>query len=122
VAAATTTIPSPRTLVMIEHAHGRATAPEPGATAFGARNHAFDLVILSLWSGAEEDAAQIDWTRNTFRSLQPWTAGSVYVNALSSDETGRTAEAYGANYARLREVKARFDPGNRFRRNQNIQP
>lgn len=121
-AAATAAVSSPRSLVMIEHAHGRATAPAPDATAFAARNHAFDLVILSLWSDPNEDALHTEWTRNTYKAMQPWAAGSVYVNALGEDESGRTAEAYGPNFARLRQVKARFDPDNRFRRNQNIQP
>lgn len=121
-AAATATTSSPRSLIMIEHAHGRATAPAPDATAFGARNHAFDMVILSLWSDAAEDQTHIAYTRDTYRAMQPWTAGSVYVNALAEDEAERTPEAYGPNYARLRRVKAQYDPANRFRRNQNIKP
>lgn len=121
-AAATAATSSPRSLVMIEHAHGRATAPAPDATAFGSRSHAFDLVILSLWSDPAEDQTHIDWTRDTFRTMQPWAAGSVYVNALSEDEAERTPEAYGPNHSRLRRVKAQYDPGNRFRHNQNIKP
>ena len=54
--------------------------------------------------------------------MQSWSAGSVYVNALSDDDGSRVPEAYGRNYARLCEVKAKYDPGNRFRRNQNIRP
>jgi FAD/FMN-containing dehydrogenase len=54
--------------------------------------------------------------------MQPWSAAAVYVNALGADDGGRVAEAYGGNYARLAEVKAKYDPANRFRRNQNIPP
>ena len=53
--------------------------------------------------------------------MQPWSAAQVYVNALADDDSGRV-EAYGGNYARLAEVKAKYDPGNRFRRNHNIRP
>jgi hypothetical protein len=54
--------------------------------------------------------------------MKPSSAGSVYVNALSVDEEGRLREAYGANYGRLSEVKAKYDPSNVFRVNHNIRP
>jgi len=51
-----------------------------------------------------------------------WAEGTVYVNALDQDDTARIAEAYGPNFDRLRAIKAKYDPENRFRRNQNILP
>ena len=46
--------------------------------------------------------------------------GSVYVNFMPADETARVQGAFGANYARLAEIKRRYDPQNLFRLNQNI--
>jgi FAD/FMN-containing dehydrogenase len=112
--------PSPRTIMLLEHAHGAAARVSSTATAFPSRGHAFDLVVLSLWENATDDARQITWTRSFYEAMQPWSAHLAYVNALSEDDTGRVAEAYGGNYARLREAKAKYDPDNRFRRNQNI--
>ena len=114
--------PSPRTFAIIEHTHGAAARSAPDATAFPIREHQFDLVLLSLWENASEDAAQMAWTRGFYDAMQPWSASLVYVNALSEDDRGRVAEAYGPNYRRLAEVKAKYDPDNRFRRNQNIPP
>ena len=54
--------------------------------------------------------------------MQPWSAHRVYMNILGADEGDRIAEAYGSNYARLAEVKRKFDPLNVFRVNQNIAP
>jgi FAD/FMN-containing dehydrogenase len=113
---------SPRTMVKLEHAHGAATRVAPNATAFPARSHAFDLVVLSLWDDAEDDARNVAWTRDFYSAMQPWSAGLVYVNALADDDGARVRQAFGDNYDRLARVKAKYDPANRFRRNQNIVP
>ncbi len=45
----------------------------------------------------------------------------AYVNFLGFDGEARIRDAYpGATWDRLRKVKARYDPTNLFRRNQNI--
>lgn len=113
---------SPRSIAVLEHTHGAVSRVPPDATAFPTRRDPFDLVLISLWTDAEEDARHIGWTREFHSAMQPWSAGSVYVNALDQDDSARIPEAYGANYTRLCAVKAAYDPDNRFRRNQNIQP
>jgi FAD/FMN-containing dehydrogenase len=113
---------SRRTIVKLEHAHGAVTRVAPDATAFPAREHAFNLVVLSLWDDVRHDAQNVAWTRDFYAAMLPWSAAMVYVNALSDDESGRVCEAYGDNYARLRHVKTMYDPANRFRRNHNIAP
>ena len=114
--------PSPRSLAILEHAHGAVSRVQPNATAFPTRSDGFDLVLISLWADAAEDPHHIEWTRAFHSAMQAWSAGSVYVNTLDQDDGARVPEAYGQNYARLSAVKAAYDPGNRFRRNQNIQP
>jgi len=53
--------------------------------------------------------------------MKPAIGEGVYVNYLGGDETEqRVRGAYGGNYARLQEVKAKYDPENFFRMNQNI--
>lgn len=116
------TASSPRSLAILEHAHGAVGRVPVNATAFPTRTAPYDLVVIGAWTEAAEDARHIDWTRRFFASMDDWAEGTVYVNALDQDDTGRIAEAYGPNYARLRDVKAKYDPENRFRRNQNILP
>jgi FAD/FMN-containing dehydrogenase len=113
---------SKRTVVKLVHAHGAATRVAPDATAFPARDAAFNLVVLSLWDDAKDDARNVAWTREFHGAMQPWSAGLVYVNALASDDAARVRDAYGGNYDQLARVKARYDPANRFRRNHNIVP
>jgi len=114
--------PSPHSLAILENAHGAVMRVGPEETAFGMRREPFDLVLISLWKDAASDAKQIDWTRRFHAAMLPWGAGSVYVNSLDQDDAARVPEAYGRNYARLQEIKAKYDPANRFRRNQNIAP
>jgi len=113
---------SPRTVVKLEHVHGAAARVAPDATAFPARRHAFNFVVLSLWDEAKDDARNVAWTRAFAGAMQPWSARLVYVNTLGDDEGDRVRDAYGENYARLAQVKATYDPANRFRRNHNILP
>ena len=92
------------------------------ATAFPTRTAPFDLVLISVWNNREEDTRHIQWTREFHSAMQPWSAGSVYLNSLDQDDAARIPEAYGLNYTRLCAVKAIYDPDNRFRCNQNIRP
>jgi Berberine and berberine like len=52
----------------------------------------------------------------------PPATGGVYVNFMPEDETERVPAAYGSSYVRLTALKAKYDPGNLFRLNQNVQP
>jgi FAD/FMN-containing dehydrogenase len=65
----------------------------------------------------------VAWARAFFDALAPEASGGVYVNFMPADETPRIGEgAYGPNYARLARLKAKYDPANLFRLNQNIAP
>jgi FAD/FMN-containing dehydrogenase len=98
-----------------------AKVPE-GATAFPQRSSHFTMNVHTRWSDPSRDADCIAWARRLSERVAPHDAGSVYVNFLTEEETGRLGGAYGDNLSRLREVKARRDPDNFFRLNHNIAP
>jgi hypothetical protein len=75
-------------------------------------------VKISLKAGP----AILDWAEGFFAAMQPFNAGEVYVNSLDQGGGHRVREAYGINYDRLVALKAKFDPTNFFRSNQNIPP
>ncbi|WP_296947635.1 FAD-binding oxidoreductase [uncultured Massilia sp.] len=101
---------------------GRANAPAPDATAYPHRDILFAMNVHGRWTEAADDARCMAWAREFFAAAAPHAAGSVYVNFLTQDEQARTGAAYGANHARLAQVKRRYDPDNLFRFNHNIAP
>ena len=114
--------PSTLSAVIVEHCHGAITRVPADATAFGLRGNPYHLEILGFWNSPDEDEADQDWVEGFFAAMQPFSAGEVYVNSLDQGEGHRVREAYGINYDRLVALKAKFDPTNFFRCNQNIPP
>ena len=47
----------------------------------------------------------IQWTRDFFNRVEPFTTGGVYVNHLDAEEADRIQGAYGNNYQRLLAFK-----------------
>lgn len=92
------------------------------ATAFPHRNARFTIGISSGWTDPQEDEQVIAWTRDFHDAVAPHSTGGVYANYMDFDEDERVGAAYGGNFARLRELKAKYDPDNLFRMNQNIRP
>jgi FAD/FMN-containing dehydrogenase len=67
----------------------------------------------------------IAWTRDYWSALHPHSAGGAYVNMMMDAEDegrDRVRASYGSNYDRLAKIKAKYDPDNLFRVNQNIKP
>ena len=115
--------PSPMSALLLEHFHGQVARVAPDATAFAHRVNGFNILILGQWQNPSETAACTAWVRATYDALRPFMASGRYVNYLADDEAGDPVRAaYGANYPRLQAVKAKYDPENVFRLNQNIQP
>jgi len=116
--------PSPMSQIVLEHFHGRASRIGVTETACAMRLDGFNAVIVSQWQDPSETERGIKWCRDTFAALQPYFGATRYVNYLADDESGDSAAAaaYGPNYARLREIKSKYDPENFFRTNINIKP
>jgi FAD/FMN-containing dehydrogenase len=92
------------------------------ATAYPHRNANFVMNVHTRWREKADEKRSIDWARKLFKDASPFATGGVYVNFMPEDEIDRVSSAYGANYARLAALKAKYDPGNLFRLNQNVQP
>ena len=114
--------PSPYTRIGLQQMHGAAARVPAAETAFGHRHDQWDCIMLSQWDSPADDERNIRWARELYVAMEPYLERAVYVNSLGNDEPDRVRTAYGANYERLAAIKAKYDPGNFFRWNQNVAP
>ncbi len=90
-------------------------------SAVGNRDADFVLNITASWEKPEDDVANVEWAREAWRDMRRFSTGGTYINFLTQEEVGdRIQAAYGDNYARLVEIKSKWDPENLFRMNKNI--
>jgi len=116
-------LPSPECELFIAQLGGAINRVGPGATAYPHRDIQFVINIHTRWGEVSQDHRCIGWARGLFNQLAPHATGGVYVNFMPEDEAQRVSRgAYGGNYQRLAQLKARYDPTNLFRRNRNIVP
>jgi FAD/FMN-containing dehydrogenase len=114
--------PSALCALVIEDFHGEVTRVAPTATAYPHRAPGHNLLLISQWTDPTDSDACIAWARTTFEALAPHLASRAYTNYLPADDHDRVRHAYGVNYERLVQLKRRYDPGNLFHLNQNIDP
>jgi len=101
---------------------GGAMARVPaGATAFAHRSSRIMVNIAAFWEGDDRPQREA-WVDEFMRAIDQGDHGA-YVNFVGDEGEGRVRDAYpGATYERLARIKARYDPRNLFRLNQNIPP
>ena len=91
-------------------------------TAWSYRDAVWSEVIV----GVDSDPANRDlitkWARSYYDAVHPFGAGGAYVNFMMDEGDDRVRATYSGNYQRLAEIKAKYDPDNFFRVNQNIKP
>jgi len=117
--------PSPLTLVVTFQMGGAINNVGPTDTAYAERTAPWMSSIDGNWENRADNEANITWVRESFRQIAPWSTGTTYTNFTGQADEAAAASAdtaYGANLARLRRIKAQYDPQNIFRLNPNIAP
>ena len=114
---------SPHSALILFQIAGALNRLEEGHSPAGNRDARYVLNITSAWEKAEDDPANVAWTRAAWEDMKGFSTGGNYVNFLTEDETpDRVAAALGKSMGRLAEVKAKWDPTNMFRTNRNVKP
>jgi FAD/FMN-containing dehydrogenase len=117
--------PDGLSVILFEAIRGAARREPPAGTAFAQRAATWNASALAIWDDPDTDDAHIGWARDTADRLGIASlTGAGYANYAPVDETTeRVRLAFGTErFARLAEIKRRYDPDNRFRFNLNIAP
>ena len=114
---------SPLTQILLIPGGGAIARVDEDATAFGQRNAPWNVHFLSLWPDPADTEVNIAYTRAIATAMKPWTTGRAYLNFIGDEGQERVESSFGPEkYARLQALKAKWDPTNLFRHNQNIPP
>jgi FAD/FMN-containing dehydrogenase len=107
---------SPFSGIIIHDFRGAATRIPLAATAFGLRSEHYLIEIIAAWEHTAEDDGENhrEWARTLSENLAPHALPGGYPNMLGPNDHQQTAHAYGANAARLQQLKRRFDPDSVF--------
>jgi FAD/FMN-containing dehydrogenase len=103
--------------------NGAANRVGNSETAWSYRKSTWAEVIVGVDPDPKNKDRIIEWARRYWEALHPHSAGGAYVNFMMEEEGDERIRAtYRENYERLAAVKAKYDPANLFRVNQNIKP
>ena len=92
------------------------------ATAFAHRKSRIMANVAAFYDGPEDRPRREEWV-NEFADAIRQSDEGAYVGFLADEGEGRVRAAYpGQTWERLRAIKAKYDPDNVFRMNQNIPP
>lgn len=92
------------------------------ATAFAHREAPILGIVVSFVDEPEDRPRREAWARDFASAIDQGLPGA-YVNFIEDGGPDAAHHAYpGATWDRLVEIKARYDPANLFRRNQNVPP
>jgi hypothetical protein len=117
---------------------GNVNSVASDATAFAHRDSVILLQYLAGWGLPADDATHVGWVRKLYGDTFADTGGvpvpnaasdGAFINYADSDLSDTTINTSGvswqtlywkSNYARLQQVKAKYDPTNFFRHAQSI--
>jgi FAD/FMN-containing dehydrogenase len=114
--------PAPMAVTQLRVLGGAMARVPNEVTAFAHRGRGLMVNVAALHQGPEDGEPQEAWVSGLADALQQGDP-AAYVNFLGIEGEARVREAYpGSTWDRLADIKARYDPTNLFRLNQNIPP
>jgi hypothetical protein len=102
--------------------NGAAHKVDATETPWSYRDAEFSQVIVGVDPDPANCGRITEWAKGYYDALHPLGAGGAYVNFMMEEGEDRIRDSYRGNYERLAAIKAKYDPHNFFRVNQNIKP
>ncbi|MCG2459789.1 FAD-binding oxidoreductase [Flavobacteriaceae bacterium F89] len=115
-------LPTPHSTMHLYPVDGAVHRVDKNDTAFNFRNSMWAGVIVGVDPDPANKEKIANWAKEYWKTLHPYSAGGAYINFIMEEGEDRIKENYGDNFERLRNIKAKYDPENFFRVNQNIKP
>jgi FAD/FMN-containing dehydrogenase len=118
-------LPTIKSTMHLYPVDGAASRVPKDATAWNYRDARWAQVMVGVSPDPTDNERMTAWARAYWEALHPHSSGGAYVNMMmeARDEgIDRVRASYGDNYDRLATIKAKYDPDNLFRVNQNISP
>ncbi len=115
-------LPTTRSTMHLYPINGAVHRASTSETAFSFREANFSEVIVGVDPDPSNNARMIQWARDYWTALLPYSSGGGYLNMMMDEGGDNVKAAFRDNYARLTKIKAQYDPTNLFHVNQNIPP
>jgi FAD/FMN-containing dehydrogenase len=115
-------MPTPLSTMHLYPINGAAGRVRNSDTAWCYRDATWAMVIAGIDPDPANKEIISNWARQYWDAIHPYSAGGAYVNFMMEEGEERVKACYKDNYEKLAKVKAKYDPNNLFRVNQNIKP
>lgn len=115
-------LPTPLSSMHLYPVNGQVHRVGASETPFAHRDAVWSQVIVGVDPDPANCGRITDWAKNYFDAVHPFGSGGAYMNFMMEEGEDRIRATYLGNYDRLASIKAKYDPGNFFRVNQNIKP
>jgi hypothetical protein len=113
--------PARGTVVFFQQSGGAIGRVAKDATAFPHRHSKHNMFAVVSWSLNDDAAPHIRYVKDYWDTLERFTDG--YYTVEVADEAQSVVDSnYQGNIGRLRQIKKKYDPGNLFRLNANVEP
>ena len=114
---------SPLSVVILEAKGGAIGRVPDAATPISGRDSEAAFYGIAQWEDPTTADEHLEWAREFGAAMEPFGSRNAALNFVMDEGQERVQSTYGPEkYARLVALKDRYDPGNLFRRNQNIRP